>query len=492
VLGERTAGVLLHVTSLPGPHGCGDLGAEALRFADFLAAGGQSWWQVLPLGPVGPAGSPYDGPSLFAGNPGLVNLERLADDGLLDRAALSGGPVPASQAVDVHAALAWREAKLREAFAAFERQASAAARADLETFCVEQDEWLSDFTLFSALKRAMGGAAWTEWGPELRERDPSTLGRARTTLGAEIKLQRFVQWQFHHQLAAIRAACAERGIGIIGDLPFYPAHDSADVWAHQDLFHLDADGKPTAAAGVPPDYFTPEGQLWGNPVYRWDRLRERDYAWWIGRLRHGLMRFDALRLDHFVGFERIWQIPAGARTAAEGRYVDGPGADFLMAVADALGKPPLIAEDLGVVTPAVEELRDRFELPGMRVLQFSFSEGSRADRPHRYPRRCVVYTGTHDNDTTVGWLGSSKEAALAREYAAGEGTYWDVVRLAYMLHADTAVIAAQDLLGLGSEARMNVPGRREGNWRWRLRAGQLHDEIAQRLSHLTALYGRAP
>jgi len=494
VLGERTSGVLLHLTSLPGPHGVGDLGDEAVWFADFLGRARQSWWQVLPLGPTGPTGSPYDGPSLFAGSSLLVSLARLADEGLLDSAALATDPAMSSGEADRDAAAAFRDRQLRSAFAAFGRDAPAEARAELETFCLEQEAWLGDWALFSALKKAMNGAPWTEWGTELRERDPSTLGRARMTLGPEIRFQRFVQWRFFRQLSALRAACAERTVGLIGDLPFYPAHDSADVWAHQDLFQLDEHGRPTSVAGVPPDYFTPLGQLWGNPIYRWDALRERDYAWWLGRLRHGLASFDALRLDHFVGFERVWTVPSGARSAAEGRYTDGPGRDFLMAVADALGMPPLIAEDLGAVTPAVEELRDQFDLPGMRVLHFSFSEGARADRPHRFPKRCVVYTGTHDNDTSAGWLAAGgKDAALARDYMGGDGraTHWDLIRFGQMLAADTVIIPAQDLLGLGSEARMNVPGVPDGNWRWRLRDGQLGDEVAARLARLADLYGRS-
>jgi 4-alpha-glucanotransferase len=492
VLGERTSGVLLHLTSLPGPWGSGDLGAPAVGFTEFLERAKQSWWQVLPLGPPGPTGSPYDGPSLFAGSPLLVALDRLAERGWVDAAALAADA--AATNLEPAARIAeFRDRWLRRAFAAFERAADETTRNDLEAFCVEQDAWLSDWTLFFALKKAMSGAPWTEWGRELCERDPSTIGRARMTLGAEIRFQRFVQWTFFRQLQALRAACAERGIGLVGDLPFYPAHDSADVWAHQDLFQLDEAGRPTAVAGVPPDYFTPHGQLWGNPVYRWDALRHQDYAWWLARLRHGLACFDALRLDHFVGFERVWTVPVGTATAAEGRYSDGPGRDFLMAVADALGKAPLIAEDLGAVTPAVEELRDAFDLPGMRVLQFSFAEGTHADRPYRFPKRSVVYTGTHDNDTCAGWLASGgKEPALASEYAGtGDATHWDLVRLAQMLPADTAIVPAQDLLGLPSEARMNAPGVPDGNWRWRLRDGQLDDAVAARLAHLTELYGRA-
>ena len=493
MLGERSSGVLLHVTSLPGPHGCGDLGEQAVRFCDWLCAARQSWWQVLPTGPVGFFDSPYDGPSLFAGSSMLVSLPRLAEQGWLDVAAHEPDSALLSGPVDWTATRAFREARLREAFAAFERQASEAVRGDLESFCLEHEAWLSDWALFAALKKAMGGAPWHEWGTDLRQRDPSTLGRARMTLGGEIRFHRFVQWQFFRQVAALRAACAERGVGLIGDLPFYPAHDSSDVWAHQDLFQLDETGRPAAVAGVPPDYFTPEGQLWGNPLYHWEHLRERDYGWWLGRLRHGLATFDALRLDHFIGFERVWWVPAEARSAAEGRYVDGPGQDFLLAVSDALGKPPLIAEDLGAVTPAVEELRDRFDLPGMRVLQFAFADGTRADRPYRYPKRCVVYTGTHDNDTAAGWFQSAgAEAARAKDYVDGDGRapHWDLIRLAQMLPAETAIVPAQDLLGLGSEARMNVPGRSEGNWLFRLRDGQLDDALAERFARLTTLYGR--
>lgn len=481
-LARRASGVLLHPTSLPGPGEWGDLGPEAFRFADFLAEAGQRWWQMLPIGPVGAADSPYLSSSSFAGDPRLVSLEALARDGLLPRAQRSGS----------------REAWLRYAFERFRSRPRALS--ELAAFRNRCRHWLPDYALFEALRNAYRGATWTAWQAPLRDRHPRALARARRALATEIRFHEFVQYAFERQWAALRAHCADRGIGLIGDVPIFVSHDSADVWAHPEIFRLDARGRPQVVAGVPPDYFSRTGQLWGNPLYRWEVLRRRGYDWWLARLRAAFARFDAVRLDHFIGFHRYWEVPAGARTAVHGRWRPGPGAPFFEAVFRSLGRVQLIAEDLGRITPEVEALRDRFGLPGMRVLQFAFGSdpGSERYRPHRYPRNCVVYTGTHDNDTLVGWFrGASaphvaRERAFALRYAASDGreVHWDFIRLAWSSVANTAIVPAQDLLGLGSEARMNTPGVPTGNWRWRLRPRQLGPPIARRLRELTETYGR--
>jgi 4-alpha-glucanotransferase len=505
-LGERSSGVLLHPTSLPGPHGSGDFGPEARRFADFLAAAGQRWWQMLPLGPTGYGNSPYSAESAFALSPLLIDLHALTEDGLLDQDDLEAPPFPADR-VDYAAAARFREPRLRKAFAAFTGRLGRGSdeRARLEAFTAERRAWLDDFTLFRALKRARAGAPWTAWEPELRAREPSALARARSELAPEIAFHVFEQYLASRQLLALRAHAAASGIGLIGDLPIFVAHDSADVWQHQPLFKLDELGMPAVVAGVPPDYFSRTGQRWGNPLYRWDALARTGYAWWIDRLRVTFDRVDAARLDHFIGFTRAWEIPARSKTAEGGRWVPGPGVALFEAARAALGPSPLIAEDLGAVTPEVETLRDRLELPGMRVLQFAFGDDPSAPSflPHNYPRRTVACTGTHDNDTVVGWfhdpggrerspeqVARERELALAYLDSDGAEIHWDMLRMVLLSVADTAIVPAQDLLGLGSEARMNRPGVPEGNWSWRLREGALGPELAARLARLCRLYGR--
>jgi 4-alpha-glucanotransferase len=500
--------VLLHLTSLPGPHGHGDLGPSALRFADFLAAGEQSWWQVLPVGPPGLGESPYASPSAFAGSPWLISLETLVEDGLLDRADLER---PARRLREDRAAFGparrFREPRLRKAFARFE-QRPGRRRAPLEAFRQGNRSWLEDYALYCALDGAHGGAPWTAWDPELRSRRRGALERARRALAGEVRYHAFLQHQFDRQWSRLRRHCRDRGIGLMGDLPIFVAHHSADVWAHQELFRLDGSGRPTVVAGIPPDYFSRTGQLWGNPVYRWDVLRRRGYDWWLARLEAVFQRFDAVRLDHFVGFQRFWEVPASARTAIPGRWAPGPGADFFEAVFRRLGRVQLIAEDLGVLTPEVKALRDGFGLPGMRVLQFAFGNDPEAEsyRPHTYPAHTVAYTGTHDNDTTVGWFrdrGSRAstrspaeiraERRFALRYLGSDGReiHWDMIRLASMSPANTVIVPFQDLLGLGSEARLNSPGTPSGNWAWRLSRGALAPSLSRRLGELTVTYGRA-
>jgi len=507
-LGERSSGVLLHLTSLPGRFGSGDLGREAVAFADFLAASEQRWWQMLPIGPPGYGDSPYSAESTFAGSPLLLDLEALAAEGWLRPHELDVAEALPDDHVDFARARAFRESRLARAFAAFSRRCSPAEAQAFEAFVNESQGWLEDWALYRALKRAHGETAWTEWPAKLRDRDPEALAAAAERYAAAIDLARFEQHLFARQWRALRAACAERGVALIGDLPIFVAHDSADVWQRRDLFQLDAEGMPEVVAGVPPDYFSAAGQRWGNPLYRWDRLRDDGYAWWIARLRSAMDRFDAVRLDHFIGFVRAYAIPASSPTAEHGAWQPGPGAELFEAARAALGPLPLVAEDLGVVTPEVTALRERFGFPGLRVLQFAFGNDPQASTflPSSYPREAVAYTGTHDNDTTQGWFRDpggkestrsieqiTREGRAALDYLGGDGEelHWDMIRAALASAADTAILPAQDLLGLGSEARMNRPGTSSGNWQWRLREGALDATVAERLAQLTRLQGRA-
>ncbi len=494
-LSDRGSGILLHPTSLPGRTDNGDLGSAAHGFVDFLAEAGQRWWQMLPVGPTGYGNSPYSALSAFAGSPALVSLERLVDDGLLDRAD-AGLP---------------REEALRRAFAAF-RTARGSTRAAFDDFCAVERSWLEDFALYRALKRAHGEVQWTLWAPQYRDRHPDALEGARAQLAEEIAFYKFEQYRFALDFEALRLHCAARGIGLIGDIPIFVAHDSADVWQHREIFRLRLDGSPEVVSGVPPDYFSETGQRWGNPLYRWRRLRRGGYRWWIDRFRATLRRFDAIRLDHFIGFQRYWEVPADEPTAANGRWMAGPGADFFCALRRALGTLPLIAEDLGEVTPAVTQLRKRFRLPGIRLIQFAFGTDPQAHLflPHNFERRSVVYTGTHDNDTTVGWFNdpggpgsgrtpeqAEQERRAVRRYLALDDAaspfdvHWAMIRALYQSVANLVLLPMQDALALGTEARMNRPGVAVGNWSWRLEPQALTPALARRLRDLAETYDRA-
>ncbi len=497
----RAAGLLLHPTSLPGRFGIGDLGPEAERFLDWARDGGQSWWQVLPLGPPEAHHSPYNCLSAFAGNPLLISPELLRREGLLTAGDLAGVPGAAPGRVDFDRVAPWKEGLLRRSWELFERRGSAELRDELRSFVEDpaQGSWLDDWTLFQAIRARRGGSGWWDWEPALARREAATLAAARRSEAAEIGFHRYLQFQFMRQWRRLRREARRRGVRILGDLPIYVAANSAEVWAHRELFDLDSEGRPRAVAGVPPDAFSSTGQLWGNPLYRWDRIAAAGFGWWIERLAHNLRLVDRVRIDHFRGFAAYWRIPAAAPTAEGGKWVEGPGLALFEALRRALpaaepgGELPLVAEDLGVITPDVVALRRAAGLPGMKVLQFAFDDPASDHLPHRFERAMVVYTGTHDNDTTAGWLRRLGDDARGRVRSyAGDDVPWALIRLAYTSVADTAVVPLQDVLALGSEARMNTPAVAAGNWAWRLAGGELDAELAGRLRRLAEVSGRLP
>ena len=501
----RSSGILLHPTSLPGRFGIGDLGPGAIEFLDHLAEAGQRWWQLLPLGPTGYGNSPYQSYSSYAGNPLLISPERLAEEGWLSPSDWADLPLFPEDHVDFDAVIPVKEQLLRRAYAN-----AKPLPADFSAFLALNSDWLVDYALYMALKEAHDGAAWYDWEHPLVIRDHHAIARAREQpTRSRSGGMSSSNMAFARQWAAVRGtgtAQVERQISIMGDLPIFVAQDSADVWARPDLFWLDEHGRPTFVAGVPPDYFAETGQLWGNPLYRWDAHAAEGFAWWISRLKAQISRVDLVRLDHFRGFQAYWEIPAGSPTAQTGRWAMGPGSAFLEAVRSALGGLPLVAEDLGDITKEVENLRDQFDLPGMRVLQFGFTgaAGTEFHLPFTYINHCIAYTGTHDNDTTAGWFtvpdkGTPSERAYAgaqRAYARqvvganGNDVHWDVIRFALASVADTVIVPLQDVVGLGSAARMNVPGQSEGNWTWRFRHGQVRRSARERMAALTAVYGR--
>lgn len=502
----RSSGILLHPTSLPGRFGIGDLGEEAYRFVDFLRLAGQSLWQVLPLGPTGYGDSPYQCFSAFAGNTLLISPERLIQEGLLTGEDLARTPHFPDEKVDFGKVIEFKNALLKTAFERFRQTADRHLREYFEHFSHQSSLWLEDYALYRALKDAQGGKAWNEWEPALARRDASALARWREQLREQIDAQKFYQFLFFNQWAALKAYCHERGVQLVGDIPIFVARDSADVWMNPDQFKLDEAGNPLVVAGVPPDYFSATGQLWGNPIYNWDRMLADGFRWWIERVRATLEIYDIVRIDHFRGFAASWEIPGRDRTAERGAWVNVPGRELFTAIKRALGDLPIIAEDLGVITPDVEALRDDFGLPGMRILQFAFGgDGKNSDLPHNYIKNCVVYTGTHDNDTTVGWFGSvagegstrnneqvERERRFCLDYLNSDGReiHWDFIRALLSSVADTVLIPLQDLLGLGTEARMNLPNSTAGNWAWRYSASTLTNEVGERLRKLTYVYGR--
>ena len=496
----RGSGVVLHPTSLPGPHGCGDFGAGAYHFVDWLAAGAQTLWQMLPLGGVGLGNSPYMSSSAFAGNVLLVDLHALQRRGWLTGEEVAAPPDFSARHVDYARVIPWRMERLAAAARRFAESATPAEREAFEGFCAEQAAWLPDYALFMALAETHAGRDWMDWPADLAWREPKALCAAREALGERIAFWEFAQWCFRSQWDALHAYARARGVRIVGDMPIFIALQSADVWAHPELFELDAQGRPTVVAGVPPDFFSADGQRWGNPLYRWSAHAEQNFSWWTERLRRTLELVDIVRIDHFRGFAGYWEIPAEEPTALKGRWKPGPGAALFRAAAAALGELPVIAEDLGVITPDVEALRLELGFPGMRVLQFAW--GAPADGgeprflPHRHAHDAVVYTGTHDNDTTPAWWASVSEDIRhhLREYLATDGRaiHWDLIRAAMASVADLALFPLQDALGLDTTHRMNRPGTPEGNWAWRFDWPLVAPDTAARLRRMAQLYGRLP
>ena len=494
----RASGILLPVSSLPGPYGIGCFSRHAYAFVDWLADAGQTFWQILPLGPTGFGDSPYQSFSTFAGNPYFIDLETLARDGLLTRAELDPSACGAApEAVDYGQLYTGRPPLLRAAF----RRWQAAGGADSRTFAAftaRSAHWLEDYALFTALKAVHGGAAWDQWPEPLRLRDPAALERARRELAGELQFQRFVQYEFDLQWQRLKGYANRKGVRIIGDLPIYVAFDSADTWAHPELFQLDAGRRPTGVAGVPPDGFSATGQLWGNPLYDWPVHEAGGYRWWIERMAHCYDWYDVVRIDHFRGFDEYYSIPYGEDTAVNGKWMPGPGMDLFRAIEAKLGRPAIIAEDLGFLTPSVLQLLKDSGFPGMKVLQFAFDARESSNYlPHTYPTNCVVYTGTHDNDTTRGWYHEVGKNArdFAKEYMCKERLDEDTltkdfIAMAMSSVADLCVIPMQDYLNLGSEARINIPSTLGGNWLWRMKKGQFDKATVKEIARVTELYGR--
>ncbi len=492
---DRSAGVLLHLTSLPGRHGSGDLSEPAFRFVDFLAAAGQSWWQMLPVGPPGgpPGNSPYSSCSSVAGSPYLVSLDTLWQEGWLSRSEVQPAPGFDPDGVRFPEVCAYREERLRWAWSRF-RAARSARRQEFARFCAQHRQWLDDFALYCTLKQRFARAPWPQWPRELSSRQAAALGATRRASQDEFDYHRWVQFQFHRQWAALRYYAHRQGVGLIGDLPIFVAHDSADVWAHPTLFKLDARGWPARVSGYPPDAFCRQGQRWGHPQYHWPAHERSGFRWWVARFAGACRLFDGLRLDHFLGYTRLWSIPASARGARQGCWVRTPGPDLLAAVRRALGPRAMIVEDLGQVTRADIALREEFGLPAMRILQWGFGPGDTLHRPHRLAPHTIAYTGTHDNNTVVGWFRSLTPGARRRvlEYLGSDGReiHFDLIRLALNSVANGVIVPLQDLLGLDERARMNRPGTVGGNWEWRVRPGRLTLALAGRLRRMTELADR--
>lgn len=494
----RTSGILLHPTSLPSPYGIGDLGRSAYEFVDFLAQAGQHLWQVLPLTHTGFGDSPYQSFSAFAGQPLLISPAYLQELQLVSQDDLNSCPQGDPTQVDYGAVIPWKNGLLRKAFQSFQEGKASHLNWDFENFCREQDAWLSDYSLFMAMKDRHEGRCWLDWPEDCRRPDPDKKSALRAELTNEARYYAFVQFLFFREWLDLKRYANERGVRIIGDIPIFVSMDSADVWANQHLFQLDTKGFPTAVAGVPPDYFSATGQLWGNPLYDWDAHERESYQWWISRVRNQLQILDILRIDHFRGFEAYWAVPYGEPTAVNGQWQKGPEGRLFSAIQNALGENlPIIAEDLGVITPEVEALRDSFAFPGMKVLQFAFEDtGESSFLPHQFTTpNCVCYTGTHDNDTTRGWYETLRDDCKykLRRYlhAADTDTIsLQLIRLCLSSTAAYAIFPLQDALDIGKEGRINMPGRAAGNWSWRFRSGLLTEDLARELRDMSQLYGR--
>lgn len=492
---NRSSGILLHPTSFPGPYGIGDLGPEAFSFIDFLSRSGSKLWQVLPLGPTGYGDSPYQCFSAFAGNPYLVSPEKLIDLGLLKTTDMVDMPTWDPEKIDFGEIYKWKPALLQKSFAHFNEFGGLhPLKIDFMDFCIENKDWLDEYSLFMTIKEYHGGNSWTEWDESFRDRNREVLQKFSATHQKTILEFKFTQFLFFKQWLELKTYANSKGIQIIGDIPIFVAMDSSDTWGAPELFYLDKNGYPTVVAGVPPDYFSNTGQLWGNPLYNWQIHENSGFSWWIKRIRACVKIFDIVRIDHFRGFAGYWEIPYGESTAIKGRWVPGPGPRLFYAIKDALGELPIIAEDLGEITPDVIELRDMFQLPGMKILQFGFSGPDNPFLPHLYPNNCIAYTGTHDNDTAIGWLKTapSHERSYYQDYMGrtGENAAEEMIRKIWESVAMFAIAPLQDLLGLDTEARMNFPGKVGGYWSWRMKPGILDQRMAERLRHLNWLYLR--
>jgi 4-alpha-glucanotransferase len=500
----RASGILLHPTSLPGDFGIGDFGPQARTFVDFLRDAGQTYWQVLPLGPTGYGDSPYNCFSAFAGNTLLISPELLDADGLVEADHLASRPDFQDGKVDYGGVYEWKQILLPQAYATFANAGADALKSEFASFCGEHKWWLDDYAAYRAIKASQGMKPWLEWPDPLKLREKGAMSAAMDQLSNQIEAEKFYQFLFFRQWLSLKRYANENGVRIIGDVPIFVSLDSSDVWCNRTKFKLDSKGRPLVVSGVPPDYFSKTGQLWGNPIYDWEAMQKDGFEWWVARIAQALKLHDVVRIDHFRGFAAAWEVPAADRTAEHGAWVDAPGIELFDAVERSLGKLPLIVEDLGVITSDVEQLRDKFEFPGMKILQFAFGgDAQNGYLPHNYQPNCVAYTGTHDNDTTVGWWRSlpgpkkpDREHDRVRRFCLrylgtdGREIHWDMIRAIWGSVADTAIAPAQDLLGLGTEGRMNLPASTKGNWFWRLGGSELSDDISARLRELTETYGR--
>lgn len=497
ILEGRGSGILLHPTSLPGVFGSGDFGSDAYRFVDWLVSAGQSYWQVLPIGEIGPGNSPYMSSSAFAGSVLLVDLAELSSHGWLSSEDLIPNTYFRPDRVDFTILRPFRLERLRRAAKNFFASSHDNMHRSYTEFCITESEWLEDYALFMTIAERENWRDWNLWPSGLTHREPQALRLVQNTYAEEIDFWKFCQWCFDRQWSKLRLYANNRGVRIIGDVPIFVAYQSADVWSHQELFELDENGRPTVIAGVPPDYFSETGQLWGNPLFRWDTHEKNGYAWWIARLRHSLQQADLVRIDHFRGFVAYWEVPADAPNAINGKWVTGPGEKLFDAFENAFPHLPIIAEDLGLITPDVIELRDKFKLPGMRILQFAFAEGDANHfLPHHYVANTIAYTGTHDNNTTLGWWNSvsEQEKDFARLYLGSDDQdiLWDMMRALSKSVANIVIFPMQDVLGLSSEHRMNFPGHQHGNWEWRFSWNQVQPEYTHALAQMSAEYGRIP